>query len=98
MYIGIDHLNCWPGQSKGRCEYRPAGIHRGPHALIRPNPVNPAPGVKQLVGDTDRFYTKYMYIVFIWHSGGLWIVVIHVHVAKNFGGREGKWVLKRDIT
>lgn len=57
----------------------------------RPNPVNPTPGVKQLVGDADRFYTKYigLYVVFIWHSGRLWSVVIHVHVAKNFGCWEG---------
>lgn len=69
----------------------PAGIHCEPHALIRINPVNPTPGVKQLVGDADRFYTEYigLYVVFIWHSGRLWSVVIHVHVAKNFGCWEG---------
>lgn len=88
--VGIDLLNCWPGQLVGRYEYRPAGIHWATR-LIRINPVNPTLGFKQLVGDADRFYTEYigLYVVFIWHSGRLWSVVIHVHVAKNFGCWEG---------
>lgn len=98
VYLRIDLLNCWPGRSKGSCEYRPAGIHRWPHALIRPNHVNPTPDVKQLVGDTDRFYTKYIMYIVIWHSGegggGLRSVVIHVQVAKNFGGRKGEGGIK----